>query len=103
MAKSASVNGESQGRPVVVTTELRGVFFGYLDGEPSKEQVTLRRCRNCFFWGRTVKGFVGLSQSGPDKDSKVGPAADVAVLFGVTAVLACTREAVQAWEAGKWN
>jgi hypothetical protein len=94
---------ETQGRPVLVTTEHRGVFFGYLDGELSKERLTLKKIRNCLYWGTGVKGFIGLSQTGPDKASRVGPAADEATIFDITAVIACTPEAVKAWEAAPWN
>ncbi|MDE2096937.1 MAG: hypothetical protein KGL39_06795 [Patescibacteria group bacterium] len=88
-------------RPVVVTTAHRGVFFGYAE-DTSGEMIKLKRARNCIYWSRTVKGFVGLAAIGPDADCRIGPSADME-LRAITAVLECTPEAVTAWEAAPWN
>ena len=87
-------------RAVVVTTEHRGVFFGYakdIDGEI----VKLRGARNCIYWSADVKGFMGLAAIGPSKNCKVGPAADIS-LRKITSVMECTPEATAAWEAAPW-
>ena len=86
---------------VVVTTEYRGVFFGYakdIDGEI----VKLRSARNCIYWSTDVKGFMGLAATGPSKTCKVGPAADIA-LRNITSVMKCTPEATAAWESAPWS
>lgn len=88
--------------PVLVTTEHRGVFFGYLVGEPKKEQVTLERARNCLYWSSDVRGFLGLAEIGPSKDCRVGPAAPKLTLFDITSVIECTPEAVARWESAPW-
>lgn len=88
--------------PVIVTTEHRGVFFGYLTGEPSKEKITLERARNCLYWSSDVRGFVGLAEKGPSKDCRVGPAAPKITLFDITSVIECTPEAVERWESAPW-
>ena len=94
---------KSQGRAVLVTTAHRGVFFGYLVGEISKEKVTLDRMRNIPRWNEETRGFVGLASTGPTDGCRVGPPADDAsVLFDITSVVACTPEAVQRWETGPW-
>jgi hypothetical protein len=93
---------KSDGRAVVVTTEHRGVFFGYLVGEPAKEKVLLRRARNCVFWSTDVLGFVGLAERGPTKSCRVGPAAEEMTLFGITSVLVCSPASVEAWEHSPW-
>jgi hypothetical protein len=88
-------------RAVVVTTSHRGVFFGYahdVDGAIIK----LRAARNCIYWALTIKGFMGLAATGPNKDCKVGPAADIA-LRDITSVMECSPQAVQAWESAPWK
>ena len=88
-------------RAVLVTTEHRGVFFGYAsktDGDP----INLRAARNCIYWPAEQKGFLGLASVGPLKGAKVGPAADIE-LRKITCVAACTYEAVAAWEAAPWS
>jgi len=91
-------NGE---RAVLVTTEYRGVFFGYAT-DTSGDIISLRAARNCIYWPSSNKGFLGLASEGPHKGSKVGPAADLE-LRKITAVAACTPEAVNAWEAAPWT
>ena len=88
------------GRPVLVTTEHRGVFFGYAKSTDGKT-IRLARCRNCVYWSRDVKGFMGLAADGPSKSCRVGPAAD-AVLRGITLVAEVSDEAVDKWEAAPW-
>jgi hypothetical protein len=88
---------------VVVTTEHRGVFFGYLDGELTKEKVKLAKARNCVYWDAGTRGFMGLADSGPTAQCRVGPAIPSLELFDITAVLECTEHAVKAWEEGPWR
>lgn len=88
-------------RAVLVTTEHRGVFFGYTD-DTSGDIINLRAARNCIYWPAENKGFLGLASKGPLKGSRVGPAADLE-LRKITAVAACTPEAVIAWENSPWS
>ena len=88
-------------RPVVVTTENRGVFFGYA-ADTSGKTIHLTRCRNCIYWPRENKGFIGLAANGPLEGARVGPAADIE-LRGITSVSECTLEAVERWESGPWS
>ena len=87
--------------PVVVTTEHRGVFFGYTK-DYSGDVIELRAARNCVYWSAGVRGFMGLAATGPDKQSKIGPAADIEVRK-ITSVIKCTPEAVAAWELAPWK
>ena len=89
-------------RPVVVTTEFRGVFFGYLFGEPDGGVVTLKRARNCVFWAQSVRGFMGLAANGPNKECKIGPAVPSITLTKMTSVIEVAPEAVKAWEDAPW-
>lgn len=95
---------KTTGRAVVVTTENRGVFFGYVkDDSKAPAQVTLERVRNCVYWPMQVKGFLGLTVSGPLSGSKIGPSAPGATLYKITSLVDCTEEAVKAWESGGWG
>lgn len=87
-------------RPVLVTTEHRGVFFGYAT-DATGDPIRLKRARNCVYWSRAMKGFRGLASVGPDKDCRVGPPADIE-LRKITAVAEVTPEAAKAWEAQPW-
>jgi hypothetical protein len=91
------------GCPVLVTTEHRGVFFGYAD--PAKlhgDIINLTRARLCLYWSRDVRGFMGLAAMGPSKDCRVGPPATIDVRK-ITAVLQVTPEAVAKWESAPWS
>lgn len=87
-------------RAVVVTTEHRGVFFGYAT-ETAGEQIELKRARLCLHWTADVKGFMGLASTGPTKGCRIGPPADI-TLRKITSVMEATPEAVRAWEEGPW-
>lgn len=88
-------------RPVLVTTEFRGVFFGYAE-DTSGDVIHLKRARNCLFWSAAIKGFLGLATVGPDSDCRVGPKADLEIRK-VTSVAEVTPEAVEKWEHAPWN
>lgn len=89
-------------RPVIVTTDKRGVFFGYSD-DTDGEQIILKNARNCVYWSSDVKGFMGLASTGPTKTCRIGPAIPGITLRGITAVLELTEAAVKAWEASPWS
>ena len=84
-------------RAVVVTTEFKGVFFGYLEKEDGRT-VTLSKARNCIHWTSEVRGFIGLAKSGPISGCRIGPAADTLKLHAVTSIIDATKEACKAWE-----
>ncbi len=93
------------GDAVLVTTEHRGVFFGYfcewLDND--HKHIGLTKCRNCISWPSSVRGFLGLAETGPDSGCRIGPAADVPMLRDVTSVSRVTDDAVLRWEAAPWS
>ena len=98
MAKS---NGKGE-RAVIVTTEHRGVFFGYAS-DTHGETIALKKARLCIYWSRDMKGFMGLAASGPSKDCRIGPPADI-TLRKITAVVEVTNpEAITRWENAPWN
>ncbi len=88
-------------RPVIVTTEHRGVFFGYATATTGKT-IKLKKARLCVYWSTGLKGFMGLASSGPTADCRIGPAANIE-LRNITAVLEVTPAATAAWEAAPWK
>jgi hypothetical protein len=89
-------------RPVIVTTEHRGVFFGYAS-DTDGETITLKRARLCIYWSRDMKGFMGLASMGPSKDCRIGTPADI-TLRKITAVIEVSNpEAVARWENAPWT
>ena len=94
----AKTNGE---KAVMVMTAHRGVFFGYAT-DTDGEIVKLKRARLCLYWSSDVKGFMGLAATGPSKNCRVGPAADIQVR-DITSVMKCTPEATAAWEGAPWS
>ena len=89
------------GRPVLVTTSHRGVFFGYAD-DTGGDKIKLHGARNILYWPAGNKGFLGLAAFGPKTGSRVGPPADIE-LRDITCVAECTEESVQAWENEPWS
>jgi len=88
---------------VVVTTEHRGVFFGYVNGAPTDEPtIKLDRARMCVYWPERVKGVLGLAATGPTTGSRITSAVPSITLQKVTSVMEASPEAVEAWEKGIW-
>lgn len=85
-------------RPVMVTTEFRGIFFGYAT-DTSGDVIRLKRARNCIYWTAEEKGFLGLAGAGPGKSCKIGPPVSELELRKITSVTEVSPEAVKAWEA----
>ena len=95
---------KAQKQPVVVTTEHRGVFFGYLDGDRASSTVTITEAQMCVYWSADVQGMPGLAATGPSKTCKVSPAVPGATtLQGVTAVFDATEAAAKAWKDRPWR
>lgn len=91
MAKKAS-------RPVIVTTEHRGVFFGYAT-DTTGVSVNLTGARMAIAFG-TTRGVMELAETGPTSRSKISARADMEVRK-VTAVFEVTAVACEAWEAAR--
>lgn len=92
-------------KPVLVTTQHRGVFFGYMEEQARSTlpaELMLYRARNCIYWDSTVKGFMGLSANGPTARCRIGPEADI-TLYDITSVSAVSPLAVTAWDAAPWK
>lgn len=91
-------------RPVVITTEQRGVFFGYvLDDSQAPTRIDLEQARMCVYWHAEVKGVMGLASGGPTKNCRITNAIPKLTAWKVTAVLECSPEAVENWEKNLWS
>lgn len=86
-------------KAVLVTTEFRGVFFGYIkEDKKLPDEITLTRVRNCIYWSSDCGGFLGLAANGPTSGCKIGTRVPELRLFKVTSVTPVSDEA-----AAKWN
>lgn len=91
------MSSKVKGRPVVVTTVHRGVFFGYAS-DTDGETISLKRSRLCISWSQDIRGFMGLASHGPSSNCRIGRPADI-TLRGITAVLEVTPEAESKWNS----
>jgi hypothetical protein len=82
-------------KPYLVTTEYRGVFFGYAD-DTSGDTITLKNARNCIYWPPTQGGFMGLAADGPAKGARIGATADIE-LRKITSILPVSETAAKRW------
>ena len=95
---------KASNKPVVVCTEHRGVFFGYVPKDQNVEasRITLSKARMCVYWSQDVRGVLGLAGNGPTPSCRIGPAVPAISLNGVTAVMSASGTATIAWEQGYW-
>lgn len=84
------------GRPVIICTANRGVFFGY-SADTSGDVIHLTGARMAIYWG-TERGIMQLAETGPTGKSKISARAALE-LRGITCVMEVTPDAVKAWEA----
>ena len=86
-------------KPVLVTTEFRGVFFGFVKKETKlPEEITLTNAKNCIYWSSDCGGFLGLASKGPSGNCKIGERVQEITLYKITSVTPVTDEAVKKWE-----
>jgi hypothetical protein len=87
---------EPSERPVIVCTELKGVFFGYA-AETAGQTIHLNRARMAIYFG-TTRGVMELAETGPTSKSKISARADIEVRR-ITAVFEVTADAAAKWES----
>jgi hypothetical protein len=95
--------GSAQRKAVVVTTEHKGVFFGFTAGPLTGKTAELTDARMCLQWSEGVRGVLGLAATGPDRSSKVTRAVPRLALTEVTSMMDATPEAVDAWQDKRWS
>lgn len=87
-------------KAVLITTEFRGVFFGYIKDESKlPQEVTLNSAKNCIYWSSGCGGFLGLAANGPTKDCRIGKRVPELTLYKITSVTPVEESAAKAWEA----
>lgn len=91
-------------KAILVTTEHKGVFFGY--GDPvlnESRTVRIERARMCVYWESEVHGVLGLAASGPTKNCRITPEVPALTLQAVTAIAEVSTEAEKEWQKGHWS
>lgn len=85
-------------RAVLVTTEFRGVFFGYVKDDKSLPgEITITQARNCIYWSSDCGGFLGLAANGPTSGCRIGTEVPELRLFKITSVTPVSGEAAKKW------
>jgi hypothetical protein len=90
--------------PVIITTNHRGVFFGYvdqavLDEDKPRAHIKVSGARMCLYWAQSVGGVLGLASNGPNSDCRISARAPAVVLRDITAVMECSPQAADRWES----
>lgn len=85
-------------KPILITTQHRGVFFGYVpeDQDMTARTMALKKARCAIYWA-TKTGVAELASVGPNEKTRVGAEADIEAIHDITAVWAVTPEAEAAW------
>ena len=87
-------------KAVLVTTEFKGVFFGYVKNDKKlPDEITLTNVRNCMYWSADCKGFLGLASNGPTSNCKIGMKVSQITLYKVTSISPVSDKAVEKWES----
>lgn len=87
-------------KPVLVTTQHRGVFAGLVpdDQDMTARTLALQSARMAIYWG-TTKGVMQLAETGPTEKSRISASADIPALHDVTAIFDITEGAWIKWTA----
>lgn len=94
--------GTNNKKAVLVSTQHRGVFFGY--GIPSDAPtIRIERARMVVFWDSACRGFLGLAANGPTKQCRIGPQAMAITLRDVTSVVELHDAATAKFEEAPWS
>lgn len=87
-------------KAVLVTTEFRGVFFGYIKEDKNlPSEITLTQVKNCIYWSSDCGGFLGLAANGPTSGCRIGVRVPELRLFKVTSVSPVSDEAEKKWNS----
>lgn len=86
-------------KPVLVTTEHRGVFAGLIndDQDITAKAMPLHNAKMAIKWG-TNKGVMQLAETGPTNNSRISAKADIPMLHDITAIFDITPEAWKKWQ-----
>ena len=90
-------------KAVLVCTEYRGVFFGFLESGPDQGVVTLTKAQNCVYWSQDVHGVMGLAVNGPSRNCRIGPPVVRLTLTKVTSISEVSPDAIAKWNEQPWK
>jgi len=84
---------------VMVTTEAKGVFFGYIDAkdESNSDKLVVEECQMAVYFSSSIGGVLGLTYTGPDKNCRISNPAPQFLLHKITGVARVTKEAEKNW------
>lgn len=86
-------------KPVMVTTKLRLVAFGWVPDDyqwTGQDTLVLERMRVAIRWA-TTRGFPELAEVGPNENSKISATVPRITLNQISSVADVTPEAADAW------
>jgi hypothetical protein len=85
-------------KPILVTTQHRGVFAGMVPATQDLTARTMRleNARMAIYWG-TTKGVQQLANTGPTDKSRISAPSTIEALHDITAVFAITEGAWARW------
>lgn len=92
--------------PVLVTTEKKGVFFGYLPSSVDREAaktVTIEKAQMAVYWPPEQRGVLGLAGIGPVAGCRISPPIPDITLHEVTSISRTSPEAAEAWSKAPWR
>ena len=100
LVKESAEAGYNKPSPVIVTTDKRGVVFGYTTNVNARP-IVLANARMCRYWSADVGGVFGLGEKGPTQDCKISAVVPSITLEGVTAIMSVDPAAERAWKDAK--
>ena len=85
--------------PVLVTTDNRGVYFGYYQTDAqAPAKIELTNARVIVEWNAGDQGFLAMAVSGPAGIAVVSVAVSTLTICGVASIAECTPEAAAAFD-----
>jgi len=99
LVERLETNQKKNMKPVLVTTQHRGVFAGLVPEEQDMNARTMRlkEARCAIYWG-TSRGVAELASEGPTDKSRIGSSATIEALHDITGVWSVTAEAWKKWQ-----
>ena len=91
--------------PVLVTTEFKGVFFGYApeNSSPNPDKIRLENARMCIYWSADVRGVFGLAANGPTEGCRIGPVVAAMTLFKITSIAEVSSVTAKKFDDAPWK
>jgi hypothetical protein len=86
-------------KPVLVTTQHRGVFAGLVpeDQDMAAKSMPIKSAKMAIYWN-TKKGLMELAHTGPNSGSRISLPADIAMLNDITAIFEIAPDAWAKWQ-----